>query len=63
MTADPGRALSSIDLLDEEERFDLATIGNRAVLTNPHQRRCRSRPRWPPRVARTPDIYDLSTIR
>ncbi|WP_142281729.1 non-ribosomal peptide synthetase, partial [Mycobacterium kyorinense] len=33
MTVDPGRSLSSIDLLDERERARLDEVGNRAVLT------------------------------
>jgi non-ribosomal peptide synthase protein (TIGR01720 family) len=35
MTADPGRSLSSVDVLDEGERARLDEIGNRAVLTRP----------------------------
>ncbi len=35
MTADPTRALSSVDLLAEPERARLHAIGNRAVLTQP----------------------------
>jgi glycopeptidolipid biosynthesis protein len=35
MTADPGRALSSVDVLDEAERAGLDGWGNRAVLTQP----------------------------
>ena len=35
MTADPGRSLSSIDVLDEPEHARLDEIGNRAVLTRP----------------------------
>ena len=33
MTADPGRRLSSIDVLDEHEQARLDEVGNRAVLT------------------------------
>ena len=35
MTADPGRSLSSMDLLDEPEHARLDEVGNRAVLTQP----------------------------
>jgi hypothetical protein len=35
LTADPGRRLSSMDLLDEPEHARLDEIGNRAVLTQP----------------------------
>ncbi|BBZ13666.1 amino acid adenylation domain-containing protein [Mycobacterium branderi] len=35
MTADPTRALSSLDLLDESEHARLDELGNRAVLTQP----------------------------
>ncbi|CRZ14438.1 non-ribosomal peptide synthetase PstA [Mycolicibacterium neworleansense] len=34
MTAEPGRSLSSVDLLDESERTRLARWGNRAVLSD-----------------------------
>ena len=51
MTADPGRSLSSLDLLDESEHARLDEIGNRAVLTSRRPRRCRFRccspRRWP----------------
>ena len=35
MTADPGRQLSSIDVLDDEERVRLDALGNRSVLGRP----------------------------
>ena len=35
MTTDPGRRLSSVDLLDEAEQARLDEVGNRAVLTQP----------------------------
>ena len=35
MTADPGRRLSSVDVLDEGEHARLDELGNRAVLTQP----------------------------
>ncbi len=35
MTADPGRRLSSVDLLDEAEHARLDEVGNRAVLAEP----------------------------
>ena len=51
MTADPGRSLSSMDLLDEPEHARLDGWGNRAVLTQPATARCRFRccspRRWP----------------
>jgi nonribosomal peptide synthetase DhbF len=34
MTADPGRSLSSVDMLDADERAHLDEIGNRAVTTS-----------------------------
>ena len=55
MTADPGRPLSSLDVLDAGEHAHLDEVGNRAVLTRPAPRRCRFRccspRRWraPPR--------------
>ena len=35
MVADPGRRLSSIDVLDEREHVRLGEFGNRAVLAEP----------------------------
>ena len=35
MTADPGRSLSSVDVLDAGEHARLDELGNRAVLTEP----------------------------
>ncbi|MGN6334847.1 AMP-binding protein, partial [Mycobacterium sp.] len=35
MTADPGRRLSSVDVLDEGEHARLGEVGNRAVLSKP----------------------------
>ena len=44
MAADPGRRLSSMDVLDEGEHARLDEVGNRAVLTRPATaRRCRFR--------------------
>ena len=43
MTADPGRRLSSMDLLDAGEHARLDGWGNRAVLTQPAPSRCRFR--------------------
>ena len=43
MTADPGRRLSSVDLLDAGEHAGLDGWGNRAVLTQPATARCRCR--------------------
>ncbi|WP_119185007.1 non-ribosomal peptide synthetase, partial [Mycobacterium decipiens] len=59
MTADPGRRLSSVDLLDEPERARVDEIGNRVVLTQP------ATPMSIPellsaQVARTPEAVALS---
>ena len=60
LTADPGRRLSSVDLLDAGERARLDEIGNRAVLTRPAPVAESSIPElieaW---VARTPDAVAL----
>ena len=49
MTADPGRRVASIDVLDAPEHARLDEVGNRAVLTQPARRRCRFRRCSPPR--------------
>ena len=43
MTADPGRRLSSMDVLDADDHARLDGWGNRAVLTRPAPPRCRFR--------------------
>ena len=43
MTADPARRLSSVDVLDAGEHARLDGWGNRAVLTQPDDARCRFR--------------------
>ena len=63
MTADPTRALSSVDLLDESERARLDGIGNRAVLTPPAGQPVdgRSIPElFGAQVARTPEAVALT---
>ncbi|WP_077081394.1 non-ribosomal peptide synthetase [Mycobacterium numidiamassiliense] len=59
MTADPGRRLSSIDLLDAGEQAELDEIGNRAVLSQPATPV--SIPAlWAAQVDRVPDAGALS---
>ncbi len=59
MTADPGRALSSINLLDAAEQARLDGWGNRAVLTHPAT--SVSIPAlWAAQVARTPDAVAVT---
>ena len=55
MTADPGRRLSSLDVLDEIERAGLDAIGNRAVLTEPVPAPVSIPAAFATQVARTPD--------
>ena len=58
MLADPARALSSIDLLDEQEHTHLDTVGNRAALTDTTA--AVSIPElFAAQVARTPDAVAL----
>ena len=58
MAADPTRALSSIDLLDEQEHTRLDTVGNRAALTDTTV--AVSIPElFAAQVARTPDAVAL----
>ena len=56
LTDDPGRRLSSVDVLDEAEHVRLDEVGNRAVLTEPAGAGCRFRwcspRRWPGRRRR-----------
>ena len=59
ITADPGRRLSSVDLLDAEEHARLDGWGNRAVLTQPATRV--SVPElFAAQVARTPDAVAVT---
>ena len=60
MTADPGRRLSSIDLLDGGERAGLDEIGNRAVLTQPAAAAVSIPELFAAQVARTPEAVALS---
>jgi len=63
MTADPTRALSSVDLLTEPERVRLHAIGNREVLTAPAGRQAErvSIPElFATHVARTPGAVAVS---
>ena len=60
MTADPGRRLSSIDLLDAGEHARLDELGNRAVLTQPGPCRCRFRRCSPRRWPATPEAVAVT---
>jgi amino acid adenylation domain-containing protein/thioester reductase-like protein len=59
MTGDPGRSLSSVDLLDESEHARLDEIGNRAVLTEPVSPPVSVPALFAAQVARTPDAVAL----
>ena len=59
MTADPGRSLSSVDLLDEDEHARLDEIGNRAVLTQPVTAPVSIPVLFAEHVTRTPDAVAL----
>ena len=59
VTADPGRRLSSVDLLDEGEHARLDEIGNRAVLSQPATTPVSIPVLWAAQVARTPDAVAL----
>jgi hypothetical protein len=59
MTADAGRRLSSVDLLDEGEHARLDEIGNRAVLSKPAITRVSIPVLWAARVARAPGAVAL----
>ena len=59
VTADPGRRLSSVDLLDEGEHARLDEIGNRAVLTQPATTPVSIPVLFAAQVARTPDAVAL----
>jgi len=55
MTADPGRRLSSLEVLDGGERAGLDAIGNRAVLTEPVPAPVSIPAAFATQVVRTPD--------
>ena len=60
LTADPGRRLSSVDVLDAGEHARLDEIGNRAVLTRPARRGASVPVLFAAQVARAPDAVVLS---
>jgi glycopeptidolipid biosynthesis protein len=60
MTADPGRRLSSVDVLDAGERARLDGWGNRAVLTEPESVPVSIPGLFAAQVARTPDAVAVS---
>ena len=60
MTADPGRRLSSMDVLDEGEHARLDEIGNRAVLTEPVTAPVSVPVVFAAQVARTPEAVAVT---
>jgi glycopeptidolipid biosynthesis protein len=60
MTADPGRRLSSVDLLDPGEHARLGDWGNRAVLAGPAPPAVSIPALWAARAARTAEAVALS---
>ena len=60
MTADPGRRLSSIDVLDAGEHARLDEVGNRAVLTQPAPAAVSIPALWAAQVARAPEAVAIS---
>ncbi|HEY2500377.1 MAG TPA: amino acid adenylation domain-containing protein, partial [Mycobacterium sp.] len=60
MTADPGRPLSSFDLLDEAEHAHLDEIGNRAVLDQPAPTSVSIPALFAAQVARAPEAVALT---
>ncbi|ETB34047.1 peptide synthetase, partial [Mycobacterium avium subsp. hominissuis 10-5606] len=60
MTADPGRRLSSIDLLDPDEHARLDALGNRAALTRPQNPPTSIPAMFAAQVARTPHAVALT---
>ena len=60
MTADPERALSSIDLLDAGEHARLDGWGNRAVLTEPAVMPVSIPALFAAQVARTPEAVAVT---
>ncbi|OBH71577.1 non-ribosomal peptide synthetase, partial [Mycobacterium mantenii] len=59
ITSEPGRSLSSVDLLDVEEHARLDAWGNRAVLTEPATTPVSIPALFAAQVARTPDAVAL----
>ncbi|WP_155764502.1 condensation domain-containing protein, partial [Mycobacterium intracellulare] len=60
MTADPGRPLSSVDVLDAPERAHLDKIGNRAALTRPVPTAASIPAVFAAQVARTPEAAAIT---
>ena len=60
MTADPGRSLSSVDLLDDGEHARLDGWGNRAVLTQPATAPVSIPVLFAAQVARTPEAVAVT---
>jgi hypothetical protein len=60
MTADPGRALSSIDVLGASELAGLAELGNRAVLSESESARVSIPAVFDAQVARDPEAVAIS---
>src|SRR6476660_5977919 len=60
LTADPGRRLSSIDVLDGAEHARLDEVGNRAVLTRPAPAPVSVPGLFAAQVARTPEAVAVS---
>ena len=60
MTADPGRRLSSIDVLDAGEHARLDEIGNRVVLTRPGPAPVSIPVLWAAQVAAAPEAVAIS---
>jgi amino acid adenylation domain-containing protein/non-ribosomal peptide synthase protein (TIGR01720 family) len=60
LTADPGRRLSSVDLLDDSEHARLDEIGNRAVLTEPAASAVSIPALFAAQVARAPEAVAIS---
>ena len=61
MAADPGRRVSSIDVLDAGERAQLDELGNRTVLTQPGPESVSIPAVFAARVARSPDAVAVSS--
>uniref|UniRef100_UPI003F9D7E28 condensation domain-containing protein n=1 Tax=Mycobacterium sp. TaxID=1785 RepID=UPI003F9D7E28 len=60
MSADPGRSLSSVDVLDEGEHVRLDEVGNRAVLTQPAPVAVSIPGLFAAQVARTPEAVAVT---
>ncbi|MGA9677794.1 MAG: amino acid adenylation domain-containing protein, partial [Mycobacterium sp.] len=60
ITADPGRSLSSVDVLDADEHARLDEIGNRAVLTQPATAPVSVPVLFADHVARAPEAVAIS---